>query len=90
MIKLHAVFDGSVKTSPNSLSSNNHFEIRPKSVQSPYDLIIEFCSHSIVLTADIEKVFLEISIRKLDLDYLRFYCFNDITSSNPTIVKYRY
>ena len=57
---------------------------------SLFDLIIEFRSHAIALTADIEKAFLQISIQESDRDYLRLYWFDDITSDNPTIVQYRY
>ena len=88
--KLRVVFDGSAKTSPNSLSLNDHLEIGPNFVPSLFDLIIEFRSHAIALTADIEKAFLQISIQESDRDYLRFYWFDDITSDNPTIVQYRY
>ena len=88
--KLRIVFDGSAKTSPNSLSLNDRLEIGPNFVPSLFDLIIEFRSHAIALTADIEKAFLQISIQESDRDYLRFYWFDDITSDNPTIVQYRY
>ena len=87
---LRIVFDGSARSAPHSLSLNDHLEIGPNFVPQLFDLMIDFRSHSIALTADIEKAFLQISIQETDRDYLRFYWFDDITVDNPAIVQYRY
>ena len=88
--KLRIVFDGSARSAPHSLSLNDHLEIGPNFVPQLFDLMIDFRSHNIALTADIEKAFLQISIQETDCDYLRFYWFDDITVDNPTIVQFRY
>ena len=88
--KLRIVFDGSARSAPHSLSLNDHLEIGPNFVPQLFDLLIDFRSHSIALTADIEKAFLQISIQETDRDYLRFYWFDDIKADNPTVTQFRY
>ena len=48
-----------------------------------FDGIILFCAHSTVMTADIERVFLQIGIKTQDRDLLRFLWVDNIRKENP-------
>ena len=88
--KLRIVFDGSAKSNKSSLSLNDRLEIGDNHMPLLFDTLIRFRAHPIVLTADIEKAFLQVGIHESDRDNLRFLWFDDTRSDNPNIVQYRY
>ena len=88
--KLRVVFDASAKSSKQSLSLNDCLETGPNFVPPLFDTLINFRTHSVALTADIEKAFLQISIQEEDRNKLRFLWFEGIESDNPTIVQMRF
>lgn len=54
------------------------------------DIILKFREHDIAFCADIEKAFLQISIRPDNRDFLRFIWVNDVndlTSGNKRILR---
>ena len=88
--KLRVVFDASAKSSKQSLSLNDCLETGPNFVPPLFDTFINFRTHSVALTADIEKAFLQISIQEEDRNRLRFLWFEGIESDNPTIAQMRF
>ena len=54
------------------------------------DILLKFRSYPTALTADIEKVFLMISVTEEDRDALRFLWVDDVTSDDPEIVTLRF
>ena len=62
--KLRIVFDGSAKASRKTLSLDERLEMSEKYMPLLYDTLIRFHAKTIVLTADIEKAFLQIEINE--------------------------
>ena len=87
--KLRIVFDGSARSS-NSLSLNDRLESGVNHMPLLFNTIIRFMMHPVVLTADIEKAFLQVQIRKPDRNVLRLLWFDDIESESPSIIQYQY
>ena len=88
--KLRIVFDGSAKSGPEELSLNDRLEVGENYMPSLFDTLLRFRSHSIAITADIEKAFLQIEINEPDRDVLRFLWFDDVSKDNPSIVQLRW
>ena len=53
-----------------------------------FNTIIRFRMHPVVLTADIEKAFLQVQIERPDRKVLRFLWFDDIGSESHSIIQY--
>ena len=70
--KLRIVFDGSAKSSKSSLSLNDRLEIGDNHMPLLFDILLRFRAHPVVLTAGIEKAFLQVGIHEPDRDNLRF------------------
>ena len=68
--KLGVVFDSSAKSQGPSL--NECLYKGPQLTPLLYDILLRFRSYPVALTADIEKVFFQISIAQQERDYLRF------------------
>ena len=88
--KLRIVFDGSAKTRDESVSFNDRLEIGKNYMPLLFDTLLRFRMHSVALTADIAKAFLQIEIDESDRDYLRFLWFDDIRKADPEIIQMRY
>lgn len=88
--KLRVVFDGSARSAKDVLSLNDRLEIGDNYMPLLFDTFIRFRSHPVVLTADIEKAFLQIEINEADRDVLRFLWYDDVTKDNPSIVQFRH
>ena len=85
--KLRIVFDASAKIDKASLSLNDCLEKGPNGIPHLFDILLKFRSHSIGLTADIEKAFHQIVIEPKDKDALKFLWFDDINKVRPEIVQ---
>ena len=88
--KLRIVFDGSQKSGSKQLSLNDMLVLGDNFMPSLFDTLIRFRAHSIALTADIEKAFLQIEIKESDRDSLRFLWFDNIAEANPSVVTFRW
>lgn len=62
----------------------------PKFDQKILDILLQFRTYCIALTADIEKAFLMISISEEDRDVLWFLWVDDVDSGNPKIRALRF
>ncbi|XP_064469020.1 uncharacterized protein LOC135383532 [Ornithodoros turicata] len=79
--KVRIVFDAS-SHSKGMTSLNDHLEKGPKLNADLVGVLLRFRRHKIALTADIEKAFLQVEIRKNDRDALRFLWFSETPSPN--------
>ena len=86
--KLHIVYDASAKSTGCSLNECLHKG--PKFYQKNLDILLRFHTYPIALTADIEKVFLMISVSEQDRDALRFLWVDNIYSKDPRILTLRF
>ncbi|GBN79577.1 hypothetical protein AVEN_74291-1 [Araneus ventricosus] len=70
--KVRPVFDASawVKSTP---SSNQYLNCGPNLIEFIPSLLLRFRERKYGVSADIEKAFLQINVRKSDRDYLRFH-----------------
>lgn len=74
--RVRVVFDASAH-GPEYSSLNDCLEKSPNLLTDIVALLIWFWVNPIALTTDIEKAFLQISIKKEDQDALRFFWFKD-------------
>ena len=86
--EMHIVYDAS--SSVNSVSLNSCLEPGPCLIPNLLDVLIRFRYHKIGLVSDIEKAFLQISMRESDRDVLRFLWIDPIKKKNPEIVMMRF
>lgn len=68
--KLRIVFDGSCKTT-NGVSLNDKLLVGPVVQPSLWEILMRFRLHRIALTADIQKMYLQIQIHESDQRYQR-------------------
>jgi len=81
--KVRVVYDTSAKGGGSSLNECLH--TGPKFEQRILDILLRFHTYRVVLTADIEKAFLMVSVDKDDRDVLWFLWVVDPTSSDPEV-----
>lgn len=70
--KIRPVFDASA-LGPNGVSLNNCMETGPNLLPLLSDILIRFRRNKVAFSADIEKAFLQISVRPEDRDVHRFF-----------------
>lgn len=86
--KVQIMYDALAKSTGSSLNECLH--VGPKFEQRIFDILLRFRTYAVVLTADIEKVFLMVSISEEDRDALRFLWVDDVTSDQPKICILRF
>ena len=86
--KLRIVFDASAKTFGPSLGECWYKS--PQLISLIFDILIRFRAHVIALTADIEKVFHQISVDSDERNYLSFLWLDNISSDQLTISRNRF
>ncbi|GBM55775.1 hypothetical protein AVEN_190357-1 [Araneus ventricosus] len=87
--KLRVVYDASSKDK-NQKSLNDCLLQGPNLVPELLKVLLKFRLHRIVFTADIQKVFLQISVSCEDRDAMRFLWIHDDSNfSNPKVQIYR-
>ena len=86
--KVRVVYDASARC--NGPSLNNCLYTGPKFNQKILEILLRFRSYPIAWIANIEKAFLMISIAPKDQDVLRFLWINDVNSSDPEVVTFRF
>ena len=82
------VYDAS--SSVNSVSLNSCLEPDPCLIPNLLDVLIRFRYHKIGQVSDIEKAFLQISMRESDRDVLHFLWIDSIMKENPEIIMVRF
>ena len=85
--KLRIVFDASAKYK-DTMSLNDVLYKGPCLNADIYSLLLKFRVHPIVLTADIEKAYLQININEEHRDYLRFLWYRNL--KEESIIRYRF
>ena len=70
---LRIVYDGSAKTADRDYSFNNYLEAGRNSLPQLFDVLTSFRSNLIAFTSDVEKAFLQVSVKADDRDTLRFF-----------------
>ena len=85
--KVCVVYDALAKSDGPSL--NECFHTGPKFNQQLLDILLHFRHHRVALTADVEKVFLMISVAEPDRDSLRFLWVEDIAKDPPAVCMLR-
>ena len=86
---LRIVFDGSAKTADRDYSSNDYLETRPNSLPQLFDVLISFRSNLIAFTSDVEKAFLQVSV-KADRDMLRFFWYETDSNGELKLLQLRF
>ncbi|XP_058446018.1 uncharacterized protein LOC131427111 [Malaya genurostris] len=74
--KIRVVFDASAKTT-TGVSLNDALEVGPTVQSDLISIIMRFCSHQIVLTADIPKMYRQVQIHEDDRKYQRVLWLNE-------------
>ena len=87
--KLRIVYDASAK-SKNGISLNDCLYKGPYMSTMLYELFLKFKTHFIAITADIEKAYLQISVKEEHRNLLRFLWFDDPFKKAPNIIKMRF
>ena len=85
--KLRIVFDANAKYK-DTMPLNDLLYKGPCLNADLYSLLLNFRVHPIVLTADIEKVYLQIKINEEHRDYLRFLWHRNL--QEESIIRYRF
>ena len=88
--KLRAVFDASAMAKPSCPSLNDCIHAGPPLSPVIFDILLRFRRRKIGLVADIEKAFLNIAINKEQRNLARFLWIDDVNSTDPTLVVYRF
>ena len=88
--KLRVVFDASAKHKGEGLSLNDVLDPGPSVLPLLYDILLRFRAGTVVLIGDIEKAFLNISITPEYRDFLCFLWVDDVNSTDPEVVTYRF
>ena len=79
---LRIVFDGSAKTVDRDYSFSDYLETGPNSLPQSFDVLTSFRSNLIAFTSDVEKAFLQVSVKADDRDTLRFFGMRLIAMEN--------
>ena len=90
--KLRIVFDGSARDK-DGISLNRILDKGPNLNNDIVSILLRFRKHPVCMVADIEKAFLQISLRQCDRDAVRFLWFDEeVTDHWPTTSpsKYRF
>lgn len=90
--KLRIVYDASARATSRSISLNDALYRGPVILPSLVGLLLRFRFPPIVITADIEKAFLQISLAEADRDCTRFFWLKDVMKepSKENLVIYRF
>ena len=88
--KVRIVYDGSAKCSKKERSLNDCLEVGENYIPHIFDMLAKFRWNAVALTADIEKAFLMVGIKKQDRDMLRFLWYDDPFATKPEIVEFRF
>ena len=88
--KICIVYDGSAKLYDSELSLNDCLQTGSNLIPKLLDVLVQFRTHSIAITADIEKAFLMIGIVPSDRYVLIFLRFQDPTKLDSPLCQFRF
>ena len=84
------MYDCSCKQSHNSPSLNDYLHAGPPFLTDLCTILLRFRSHSIALSADLEKVFLHVYLDQSNRDSTDFLWLSNPTNENSPFVTYRF
>ena len=87
-MKVRVVYDASARSEGPSL--NDCLHAGPKFDQKILDILLRFRVHHVMITADIEKAFLMVSVARKDCDVLRFLWVDNAFADNPEVIELRF
>ena len=88
--KVRVVYDGSAKASKEEKSVNDCLQTNPNHLPHVFNILANFRKNLVGLSADIEKAFLMVGIRKDHQDFLRFLWFDDPSAERPNIIHLKF
>ena len=89
--KCRVVFDASAKDKDKQFCLNDYLEEGPNTIPNVFDVLINFRSKPVGLTADIHSAFLQIGIDPIDREKMRFLWYENVKScEQPKLVQYRF
>ena len=86
--KIRIAFDASARSEGPSL--NDCLCKGPQLTPLTFDILHSFRTYPAALTSGIEKVFLQISIERMERNYLRFLWYDDVFSDFPKLKRLRF
>jgi hypothetical protein len=86
--KVRVVYDASAKTTGPSL--NECLYTGTSLTPLIFDILLRFRVHSVAMTADIEKAFLNVAVAEEHRDFLRLLWLNDPYSSSLSVIHLRF
>ena len=86
--KIRMIFDGSARENESAPSLNDCLETGPPLQNLLWDVIVRCRFFPIVLTGDMKKAFLQVSIREVDRDALRFHWVDNLQTLNPIVLRF--
>ena len=86
--KIRVVYDASAKR--NGPNLNDCLYAGPPLTPLILEVLIRFRAHTVALTADIEKAFLNVAIAPEHRDYFRFLWIDDILKDDPQLLVMRF
>ena len=87
---LRIVFDGSAQTADRDYSFNDYLETGPNSLPQLFDVLTSFRSNLIAFTSDVEKAFLQVSVKADDRDTLRFFWYETDSNGELKLLQLRF
>ena len=89
--KCRVVFDASAKDKDKQFCLNDYLEEGPNTIPNIFDVLVNFRSKPVGLTADIQSAFPQIGINPIDREKIRFLWYENVNSSEkPKLVQYRF
>ena len=88
--RLRIVFDGSAKTTDRDYSFSDYLETGPNSLPQLFDVLTSFRSNLIAFTSDVEKAFLQVSVKADDRDTLRFFWYETDSNGELKLLQLRF
>ena len=86
--KYRVVFDASAKDKDKQFCLNDYLEEGPNTIPNIFDVLINFRSKPVGLTADIQSTFLQIGIDPIDCEKMRFLWYENVKScEQPKLVQ---
>ena len=86
--KLRVVYDSSARGEKRSPSLNDYLEPGPALQNKLWDVLVRGRFHSVALTGDMRKAFLQVRIREEKRDALRFFWLKDLDSGEVQILRF--